>query len=279
MDDSAFGNVLVVGAGGLGCEILKNISTFSLKRIGIIDIDTIDITNLNRQFFYNADHIGSHKSKVAAHVLTNFLQNKVKINFYVSTIQDFSEEAFKSFDIIVSALDNVKARSYLSKLCIKYDKPLVEGGSTGYNGQSYLIWNLCDTECYDCRKKPTRDNFPVCTIRGLPTLPVHCIAWALMLFNSIFNGTSNSELIYKSISQWKLTDLPRAFNIDNTLAQTESNAEVIDISDNVKPTSEDVSHAIDDEDDIEFLMEENSPKKRRHSSVDFIAATHDKKRK
>jgi ubiquitin-like 1-activating enzyme E1 B len=64
----------------------------------------------------------------------------------------------------------------VNKMCLAADVPLIESGTTGFNGQVQVIKKGV-TACYDCTPKETPKSFPVCTIRSTPSQPIHCIVW------------------------------------------------------------------------------------------------------
>ncbi|KAF9893282.1 E1 ubiquitin-activating protein uba2 [Aspergillus nanangensis] len=185
--------VLLVGAGGIGCELLKDLLLSGFGEIHIIDLDTIDLSNLNRQFLFRFEHIKKPKALVAKEVAHKF-QPSAKLEAYHANIKDsqFNVVWFSQFDVVFNALDNLDARRHVNKMCLAAEVPLVESGTTGFNGQVQVI-KKGETECYDCNPKETPKSFPVCTIRSTPSQPIHCIVWAKSyLFPELF-GTSEDN--------------------------------------------------------------------------------------
>ncbi|TQS34219.1 hypothetical protein Golomagni_05406 [Golovinomyces magnicellulatus] len=185
--------VLLVGAGGIGCELLKNLVLTGFGEIHIVDLDTIDLSNLNRQFLFRQEHISKSKASVAADVAHRFNPN-VKLIPYTADITDstFNLLWFQKFTIVFNALDNLHARRHVNKMCIVANVPLIESGTTGFNGQVQVIKRGV-TACYDCTPKEAPKTYPICTIRSTPSQPIHCIVWAKSyLLNEVF-GASEDE--------------------------------------------------------------------------------------
>lgn len=130
--------VLVIGAGGLGCEILKNLALSSFQNIHVIDMDTIDVSNLNRQFLFRQSDVGKPKATVSA----EFIKKRVpscNVTPYHAKIQDFDAEFYKKFSLIICGLDSIEARRWINALVYKiYDPdnplttiPIIDGGTEG----------------------------------------------------------------------------------------------------------------------------------------------------
>ncbi|KAM3441912.1 hypothetical protein MY4824_001326 [Beauveria thailandica] len=184
--------VLMVGAGGIGCELLKNLVLMAFGEIHIVDLDTIDLSNLNRQFLFRQEHIKKSKALVAKEAAERFNPN-VRIVAYHANIKDdqFTVAWFRGFTVVFNALDNLEARRHVNKMCLAASVPLIESGTTGFNGQTQVIKKGV-TACYDCTPKETPKSFPVCTIRSTPSQPIHCIVWGKSyLLNEIFGASED----------------------------------------------------------------------------------------
>lgn len=169
---------MLVGAGGIGCELLKNLVKSGFKEVHIIDLDTIDLSNLNRQFLFRHEHIKKPKALVAKEVAQKF-DPRTTIVAHHANIKDktYSVEWFSGFDLVFNALDNLDARRHVNRMCLAVDVPLIESGTTGYNGNVQVI-KKGQTACYECKEKQVPKSFPVCTVRSTPSQPIHTIVWA-----------------------------------------------------------------------------------------------------
>lgn len=223
--------ILVIGAGGLGCEILKNLALTGFKKIHIIDMDTIDISNLNRQFLFRAKDIGRPKSHVAAEFVRKRIRNQdLCIEAHNCRIQDKSISFYKQFNVIVCGLDNIEARRWINALLVGLvdDQlnnliPLVDGGTEGFRGQARVILPRISS-CFECSLDmlSPKVTYPVCTIANTPRLPEHCIEWASQLEwprrfpNKKFDADSPEDV---EIMYQLSLERARLFNIDNVTKQ------------------------------------------------------------
>lgn len=183
--------ILLVGAGGIGCEVLKNLTLIGFKNIDAIDLDTIDVSNLNRQFLFNKSNVGQSKSEVAISIAKReYAQSEKGLNLKAIhksiTLAEFDLDFFKQYSFVINALDNRAARSHVNRMCLAAEIPLLESGTAGYTGQAMLIKNSL-TSCYECEgiQKEGR-TYATCTIRNTPSQPIHCIVWAKHLFHQLF---------------------------------------------------------------------------------------------
>jgi ubiquitin-like 1-activating enzyme E1 B len=186
--------ILVIGAGGIGCELLKNLVLTGFRDIEVVDLDTIDVSNLNRQFLFRPAHVGKSKAEVAASVVSSLMPG-VSVKAHYGNVKEarFGVPFVRGFTVCVNALDNMEARRHMNRLCLAAGVPLVEAGTMGYAGQVFVI-RKGETQCLECNPTPPQKQYPICTIRSLPEKPVHCVVWAKELFKLLLGDAKTSTL-------------------------------------------------------------------------------------
>ena len=155
--------------------------------VTVTDNDVIEISNLSRQFLFRSKDVGSIKSIAGAKIVQgwNPQMNVDGIAHFVGGNTDspgkeeqfFTDDFWEDLDVCWNALDNVEARQYTDKCCAKYSKPLLESGTLGTkcNGDTFLPFR---TKTYNDDVEVEENTIAMCTLKGAPYLPLHCIEYA-----------------------------------------------------------------------------------------------------
>lgn len=160
--------VLVIGAGGLGCPILQYLAAAGVGKLGIIDFDTVDITNLQRQVLFGNSSLGKNKAIAAKERLTDLNSNISIVAYPEPLTYQNAIGLFKEYDIIVDGSDNFETRYLVNDACIITNKPLVYGAIYKFEGQ-VSVFNYKNGPSYRCLfpKPPKKDAVPNCSEIGV----------------------------------------------------------------------------------------------------------------
>jgi len=160
--------VLVIGAGGLGCPILQYLAAAGVGNIGIIDHDTIDQSNLQRQILYSYDDVGQYKAEVAANKLSG-LNPFINFEIYLQRLtSEIAIELFSKYDIIVDGSDNFPTRYLVNDAAVLTNKAVVFGSIFKFEGQ-VSVFNYKKGPTYRCLypNAPKPNEVPNCSEIGV----------------------------------------------------------------------------------------------------------------
>eukprot|EP01128_Nolandella_sp_AFSM9_P005358 TRINITY_DN256_c0_g2_i1.p1 TRINITY_DN256_c0_g2~~TRINITY_DN256_c0_g2_i1.p1 ORF type:complete len:1063 (-),score=334.92 TRINITY_DN256_c0_g2_i1:80-3268(-) len=179
-------NYFLVGAGAIGCEVLKCWAMMGLSAgpngsIHVTDMDTIEISNLNRQFLYRPWDVTKFKSETSA-AAAQVMNPELKITPWSVRVGPDTETTYDAdfwgkLSGVCNALDNVKARLYMDQRCVFYQKSLLESGTQGTKGNTQVIVPFL-TESYGSSVDPPAKETPVCLLHSFPNNIQHCMQWA-----------------------------------------------------------------------------------------------------
>lgn len=194
----------IVGAGAIGCELLKN---FAMMGVGageggeliVTDMDLIEKSNLNRQFLFRPKDVQSAKSRVAAEAVRK-MNPQLNIKFHetrvgVETENVYDDAFFERLDGVANALDNIEARNYMDRRCVYYRLPLLESGTLGTMGNIQVVVPFL-TESYSSSQDPPERSIPICTLKNFPNAIEHTLQWARDMFEGIFTQNPQNASQY-----------------------------------------------------------------------------------
>ena len=150
-------HALIVGAGGLGSPVALYLASAGVGRLTLVDDDTVDLTNLQRQIMHSEARVGQSKvasAQVAIHALNSDVQ--------VSGVARRADEALltelaSDADVVLDCTDNFATRQALNRACVASGRPLVAGAAIAFDGQlSVYDTRHADSPCYACVFPPSQ---------------------------------------------------------------------------------------------------------------------------
>ncbi|KAJ2760191.1 E1 ubiquitin-activating protein, partial [Coemansia sp. BCRC 34490] len=209
----------LVGSGAIGCEMLKNWAMMGLATgpkgtIHVTDMDTIEKSNLNRQFLFRPKDVGSLKSVTAAAAVSEMnpdIAGKIvtrEDRVGPATENIYNDEFFDGLDGVTNALDNVETRRYVDSRCVFYKKPLLESGTLGTKGNTQVVVPYL-TESYSASSDPPEKSIPMCTLKNFPNAIEHTIQWARDLFAGLFVQPAENVNAYLTTPDFIETSLSK----------------------------------------------------------------------
>jgi molybdopterin/thiamine biosynthesis adenylyltransferase len=141
--------VLVIGAGALGNEMLKNLALLGFQKIVVVDLDRIEESNLSRAILYRTEDVGQYKADAAARAFEKIAPGTVVQPLVANVLRDCGLGLFAWSDVILAGLDNREARLWINRCAWKVNRPWIDGAIEGINGvaRAFLPGKA---PCYEC---------------------------------------------------------------------------------------------------------------------------------
>ena len=159
--------ILIIGMGGLGCPLLTYLASAGVCKLGIVDYDKVELSNLNRQILFNTSDVGKFKVYQAKSKI-NKIYKKIKIKtFKVKISEENIGSIIKNFDIVCDGTDNFKTRYLINDYCKKNKKILVSAAISKFDGQLFKFDFKKKSPCFRCFMPEYPDLENNCDTEGI----------------------------------------------------------------------------------------------------------------
>ncbi len=162
-------SVLCVGAGGLGSPVILYLAAAGIGKIGIVDFDCVELTNLHRQVIHGTTDIGKPKTESAYETIKE-INPDVEVEIYKEKLNSSNAlNLIKPYDIIVDGSDNFPTRYLTNDACVMLKKPYIYGSIFRFEGQASVFAPHLDAPCYRCLypEPPPPGTVPSCAEAGV----------------------------------------------------------------------------------------------------------------
>ncbi|MCQ2469984.1 MAG: ThiF family adenylyltransferase [Ruminococcus sp.] len=141
--------IMVVGAGALGNELVKNLTLLGIGNILILDMDSIENSNLTRSVLFRRNDVGRYKAEIAAERAREINPDVNAVGIVANIIDDVGLGVFRRMDVVLGGLDNREARLAINQSCYKVNKPWIDGAIEVLNGFA-RVFVPGQGACYEC---------------------------------------------------------------------------------------------------------------------------------
>jgi sulfur-carrier protein adenylyltransferase/sulfurtransferase len=160
--------VLLIGAGGLGSPAALYLAAAGVGTLGVVDSDTVDLSNLQRQILHTTDRVGVPKTESATAALNALNPDVAVIPIQERLTNENVVDIIQEYDVVVNGADNFATRYLLNDACVLTSKPIVDGSIFRFEGQ-VTVYKPGDGPCYRCLfpEPPPPDLAPSCDAAGV----------------------------------------------------------------------------------------------------------------
>jgi molybdopterin synthase sulfurylase MoeB len=205
--------VLLIGAGGLGCAVAQYLVASGIGLLTIVDDETVELSNLQRQILHAEQAIGSYKSQSASKALHQ-LNSAIHINAVIERLDDKAlNKQLQQHDIVLDCSDNLATRTQLNKYCFASKTPLVSGAAIRMEGQVASFTQQAEHACYQCLSGSFGEQNLSCMEAGVMSPVVGIIGAmqaleAIKILTSFGKPLSNKLLMFDAMrSEWQTFNL------------------------------------------------------------------------
>lgn len=201
--------VMIIGCGALGSMVAMQLAGAGIGTIGIADFDTVDISNLQRQFFFATNEAGKLKAEILAEKI-RMLNSEVTVNLFPMMVtSNRAEEIFRNYDFIVDGTDNPDSKRITGIIAKKYGKPCCIGGVREFSGQ-IMTFLPEDPRFEEYFGQTANGDFLPCSLGGVIG-PAAALCASIQSSETIKYLTSVGNLLSKKILTFNL--LTNSFSI------------------------------------------------------------------
>uniref|UniRef100_A0A0K8S6F3 Adenylyltransferase and sulfurtransferase MOCS3 homolog n=1 Tax=Lygus hesperus TaxID=30085 RepID=A0A0K8S6F3_LYGHE len=189
------GAVLIIGCGGLGCPAAQYLAGCGIGRLGLVDYDVVELSNLHRQLLHSESTIGIPKVTSLAEALHRINSTLRVEEHNIQLDSSNALELVSQYDVVIDASDNVATRYLVNDACILANRPLVSGSAVGLEAQ-LTVYNYNGGPCYRClfSSPPPPETVSNCSDVGVVGPVPGCIG-VLQALQAVIILTGNGNVL------------------------------------------------------------------------------------